>query len=138
MMLKQCLEEGFLKKTAPSIKMANASLGKSEAYIDKAVSNMGIGNYDLAIVCAYTSMFHAARSVLFRDGFKERSHVCLISYLEEMYPELKSYAAQVDQYRRARHTVLYALDSVQTRADAEIAIGEARAFSKKVASMLSR
>jgi uncharacterized protein (UPF0332 family) len=81
-------------------------------------------------------MFHAARAILFKDGFKERSHICLILYVEEKYPSLRGYARQVDQYRRARHNALYALDSNQSRADAEVAIESAKDFLSKLTGLI--
>lgn len=136
MNLDDCLKEGLLKKTKPSFSMSQDSLARASSYIDKARSNLDLNNYDLVVVCAYTSMFHAARALLFRDGYKERSHICLISFIEEKYPEIGSYARQVDLYRRARHNALYNPNSIQSLADAEVAVESAKAFLTKVESML--
>ncbi|MBS7643817.1 hypothetical protein KEJ26_04520 [Candidatus Bathyarchaeota archaeon] len=34
---------------------------------------------------AYSAMFHAARSLLIRDGVGEKSQVCVVRYLEDEY-----------------------------------------------------
>ena len=66
--------------------------------------------YDLAVVSVYTAMFHAARAILFRDGIKERSHICVVTYIKEKYPHLSEYANTLDSYRKSRHTMLYGLE----------------------------
>jgi len=37
--------------------------------------------YEESIVSSYTSMFQAARALLFRDGIIEKSHACVVAYL---------------------------------------------------------
>ncbi len=83
-------------------------------------------------------MFHAARSILFRDGIKERSHLCVISYLQEGYPELKKLANQLDIYRRNRHNTLYALDFLITDDEANQAINDAEQFYKQIKEILDK
>ena len=73
-------------------------------------------------------MFHAARSLLFRDGVKERSHLCVISYLQDTYPTLRRLANQLDTYRRNRHNTLYALDFLISEEEAQQAIDDAERF----------
>ncbi len=62
----------------------------------------------------------------FKDGVKERSHVCLISYVRENYKELESIANDVDSYRKFRHTALYGLDDIATKEEALRAIDTAK------------
>ena len=81
-------------------------------------------------------MFHSARSILFRDGIKERSHVCVISYLQEKYPELKRFANQLDAYRKNRHTTLYGLDFLVSDDEAKQAIEDAERFYKQIKKIL--
>ena len=88
----------------------------------KAKDNTALKNYDITIVAAYTSMFHSLRSILFKDGLKERSHVCLLVYIKHAYPELLGIANSVDVYRRFRHTALYGLDTTASREEAESSI----------------
>ena len=82
-------------------------------------------------------MFHAARSLLFRDGIKERSHLCVISYIKETYPRLRRLANQLDTYRRNRHNTLYALDFLISDDDAKQAIDDAELFYKQIESIIN-
>lgn len=83
-------------------------------------------------------MFHAARSILFRDGIKERSHLCVISYLQETYPQLKRLANQLDTYRRNRHNTLYALDFLVSDDEAQQAIEDAEQFYRKIKEIIDK
>lgn len=122
----------MLKKTTPSKQYATKSLETSLRYIENAKDNLKLQNNTLVIFCAYTAMFHAARSLLFRDGVKERSHLCVISYLQETYPKLKHLATQLDAYRRNRHNSCYALDFLVSDDEARKAIEDAQSFYQQI------
>ena len=81
-------------------------------------------------------MLHAARDLLFRDGIKERSHLCIVSYLQETYPRLKRLANQLDTYRRNRHNTLYALDFLISDDEAQQAIEDAEQFYRQIKDVL--
>ena len=103
MRVKECFKEGLLKKIKPSKQYAKKSLDASLVYIQDAKDNQRINNNNIVIFCSYTAMFHAARALLFRDGIKERSHLCIVSYLREAYPRLRRLANQLDTYGRNQH-----------------------------------
>jgi uncharacterized protein (UPF0332 family) len=126
----------LLKKTKPSRQYAIKSLETSLKYIENAKDNLKLKNNNLVIFCSYTAMFHAARSLLFRDGVKERSHLCVISYIQETYPRLKRLANQLDTYRRNRHNTLYALDFLVSDDEAQQAIDDAEHFYQQIKKIL--
>ena len=136
MKLEECFKEGLLRKTEPSIEKAKRSLEVSGEFIEKAKDNLKIKNYGIVIFCSYTSMFHAARAILFRDGIKERSHICIVSYLREKYSELRNLVNMLDSYRKSRHTSLYSLDYLIDEKDAEEAIKDAEIFRKKIEGIM--
>jgi len=137
MRLNDCFKEGLLKKMKPSKQYAIKSLETSRSYIQNAKDNLKMKNNNLVIFCSYTSMFHAARSLLFKDGIKERSHLCVISYIKETYPRLRRLANQLDTYRRNRHNTLYALDFLISDDDAKQAIDDAELFYKQLESIIN-
>ena len=109
MNLKDCLEQGFLKKTEPDTDKANNSLRLAEHKLDNAKINLDSGAYEDAFVNAYSSMFHAARFIMWRDGYKERGHFVLSIFLKEFYGdkiELK-YINELGTLRSIRHEVIY-------------------------------
>ena len=71
MSLEKLFKEGFLKKIAPSKERAEKSIKKSEMYLSEAQQTIELGINNLAIIAAYSSIFHAARSILFTDGIAE-------------------------------------------------------------------
>ena len=136
MRLKDCFKEGLLRKTKPSNKFALKSLQASIYSIDKAKDNLEMKNNDIVLFCSYTSMFHAARALLFKDGIKERSHICIVSYLKEAYQNMRQMANRLDSYRRARHNTLYALDFLISDEEANQAIRDAEQFYKMIKKMI--
>ena len=122
MNIKDCYKMELLVKKRSSQEKATQSLRASKVYIQKAKDNIALKNYDITIVAAYTSMFHSLRAILFKDGLKERSHICLLAYIRNAYPELSRIANSVDVYRRFRHTALYGLETSASREEAESSI----------------
>ena len=136
MNIRDCYADGLLKKESPSMEKANQCLELARRYIKKALDNLNAQNYDLVIFCCYTSMFHAARAVLFRDGIKERSHVCMVIYLKDKYPDISKYSNLLDAYRRSRHTALYSLDFLYKKEDVENAIQDSEDFLNAIEGLL--
>ena len=58
MKVEDCFKKQLLIKKKQSLEKAQKSLDTAEVYIQKAKDNFKIKNYDIAIVVAYTSMFH--------------------------------------------------------------------------------
>ncbi len=136
MRIRDCYKEGLLRKTKPSKKYAVKSLETSLNHIENAKDNLEMKNNNLVLFCSYTSMFHSARALLFKDGVKERSHICIVSYLREKYPELRRLSNQLDAYRRNRHNTLYSLDFLISKNEAKQAIDDAKQFYKKIKSII--
>jgi uncharacterized protein (UPF0332 family) len=134
--INDCIRRGLLRKVPPDSKSVEQSLVSSDKFIRATEQNIDIRNFGIAIFCAYTSMFHAARSILFRDGYKEHSHVCVVIYLRERYPELALLARMLDQYRMSRHTSLYSLDASADESDATLGLEDARGFRKDIRDFL--
>lgn len=126
----------LLIKKRPSQEKATQSLKASKVYVQKAKDNIALKNYDITIVAVYTSMFYSLRAILFKDGIKERSHICLLSYIRNAYPELSRIANSVDVYRRFRHTALYGLETSASREDAESSIEGAEETFSSVKKLL--
>jgi len=138
MNIDDCFSQGLLKRVRPSADKARKSLALAEDTLLKAKDNFRMAHHDIAIVLCYTAMFHAARSILFRDGIKERSHVCMVLYLRHKYPDLGKYVNTLDSYRRSRHTTLYGLDIIVKETDANIALELGKDFISKMKSLIAR
>ncbi len=132
MKLADCFKSGLLKRTSPDIGNAFRSLELSRSNIEDAIENMSIHRYRVVTISSYSSMFHTARSILFRDGIKERSHECIPIYLKEQYPELEDLANILDSYRRFRHHAIYGLDFEMDEKEAQASLDFAEEFLKKI------
>jgi len=140
MKVADCLREGLLKKSAPFLEAVQKSLDAAEKYLKKAEADLGIKNYEMVIVQAYTAMFHAGRALLFKDGFKERSHLCIIAYLKEQYADKAlldpKYVHILDAYRELRHTAIYALEYSAKEDDAKTALASAKEFVTQIKKLI--
>ena len=132
MNLKDCFDQGLLKRIRPQPEAAKKEIKKAKEYLEKARMNYEMDIHDITVVAAYTAMFHAARSLLFINGIKERSHVCIVSYLKSKYPKLEHHIRVLDSYRRFRHTALYALDVRISGNEAEVALKLADEFITEI------
>lgn len=135
---KECMNQGLLRKIAPSITQAKEQLEKAKILLEEANESFEIENYNSAIIAGYAAMFDAARSILFKDGYREKSHACVARYLEEKYKNKIGIDIinLLDQYRDQRHKVMYAIDFYPTKEEAESLLNFADKFLKEVKEIL--
>ena len=136
MKLQDCYKQGLLKKIKPDPENAERSIMQARKNIDDAVKNLEIECYNVVIILCYTSMFHTARALLFKDRVKERSHLCIPIYLKSKYPELVKLANTLDAYRMFRHRTIYAIEITIDKYEAEEAIEAAEEFVDKIDDMI--
>jgi len=134
--LQDCYSQGLLKKTKPDPENAKRSIIQDRKNIYDAVKNLEIECYNVVIILCYTSMFHTARALLFKDGVKERSHLCIPVYLKLKYPDLIKFANTLDAYRMFRHRTIYAIEITIDKYEAEEAIEAAEEFVDKIDEIL--
>ena len=132
MKMAECFQKGLLKRTTPDMENTLRSLELSLSNIEDATENMSIHRYRVVAISSYSSMFHSARAILFRDGIKERSHECIPVYLKEKYPQLETLANILDSYRRFRHDAIYGLDFAIDDKEAKAALDSATEFLEKI------
>lgn len=137
MNLDELFESGWLRKGYPSKERMLNSLKQSEKYLDEARRNFDYRIDHSAILTAYSSMFHSARAILFKDGIVERSHAAMIEYLRIKHRKLGiELANALDKYRKLRHAVAYGLDTTIDEHDIASAINFANEFLIKVKKYL--
>lgn len=79
------MKKGLIRKTIPSRGKASKSLEASLKWLDESEKNLQSNALRSSLLSAYLAVFHAARSILFFDGYREKSHACIARYLEEKY-----------------------------------------------------
>ena len=80
-----CLKRGKIVRFPSAKRLAVKELDVARA--DLAVSQQSLKqkNYKWATVQAYYTMFHAARTLLYHKGYREKSHYCLILAMKAFY-----------------------------------------------------
>lgn len=106
-----CLRDGLLRRIPRSPERARNSLRAAEKWLREARSTYEAEAYNSALMCVYLCMFHSARSVLYRDGYREKSHYCVARFLENEYVNKgkleQKWVNILDHYRDQRHRNQY-------------------------------
>jgi len=82
---ERCLRERRLTKIKPSKEMIKKELESAEYDLQRARNSLDDEDFKWAAVQSYYSMFHAAKALVFKKGYREKSHFCLILALKELY-----------------------------------------------------
>ena len=129
----------MLKKDIPDIKKAKKAIEIAKHKLEIAERIFDIEIYEEAIINAYSAMFHAGRALLFRDGFKEKSHFGLFVYIKELYQNKiePRFINELNALRLERHELLYGLEKPEVReVEAEDIIAVDRDFIKAIEKLL--
>ena len=141
MTVGDCLEKRLLRRERPDALKAKKSLETAKLKLTEASELAEAGFPRVALVTAYSSMFHSARALLFRDGFVEKSHYCLVEFVRENYAKKglvePGLVTVFDALRQERQDVMYGFGEAKVKAkNAEFAIENARKFAKAVEKLL--
>ena len=114
--LDDCFKKGLLRKDSPSFDLAEKSLKQSEFFLKEAMELLELGKKQIAVISLYNAYFHTARSILFKDGIKERSHYCIARYVEMEYVNKKLINAKFlngfETVMSLRHNVQYSTEKI--------------------------
>ncbi len=81
------MERGKIKRFSPGPKLAKKELRIAEDDLKISLESLSGGNYKWGIIQAYYSMFHSARALLYSQGYREKSHFCLIEAIRTLFVE---------------------------------------------------
>ena len=137
---EECVRKGYLRRIEPQPELGRLSLAKAKSFLESARKNLNMGIYDGALVMAYLAFFHAARALLFKDGWREKSHICISAYLREFYVkpgilEVK-WVRYLDYVRNLRHQTQYDVGFSPEPEEVEAIIPKAEAFIEVVENIL--
>ena len=110
MNFKDCLSKGMLRKDNSAPERVKKSLEIAERFLDSSKKNIGIDELEMAEIASYNSIFHSSRALLFNKNYTERSHICVIIGLKELYKEdneLLDLLNTFDKIRISRHNIQY-------------------------------
>jgi len=135
----ECFERRLLRKENIGPGRWERSIEVSSLKLERAKSLFEDGYYEESIFQAYTSMFHAARAVLYHDGVSEKSHVCVISYLEEYHSSQIGIdmIGWLDEYRIERHEAIYGMDQIfRIENEARLAVDRCMEFHGRIQRLI--
>jgi len=134
MMLKELFEKRLLRKIPKDLDKSKKSLEISKKYLNDCKNLINMSAFNLVILSAYTSMFHAARALLYKDGIQEKSHYAVFVYLKDKYANEigDELLFEFSNAREQRHEGLYGLESEFNKDDVKHIINVAESFYKKI------
>ena len=115
-------------------------LSQAEFFLDEANDLLGIKKKEMAVIALYNAVFHAGRALLFKDGIKEKSHLCLQKYLEEEYEKTSRLkpedVALFDVLRGIRQEVQYGVTKIKVCEDLADLSERTEQFIQKVEKII--
>jgi len=136
----ECLKKGFLRRIIPSLKKAKSGIEKANKFLNQAKRALDIQAYDACLLTCYQAVFLSAKAILFKDGFREKSHACVARYLEENYVRMghleRKWVELFDRFRDMRHDDEYNVFFIATKENCEEIIAFAEAFIKAMENII--
>ena len=134
MNIKDCFEQRILRKIKPDLEKANKSFEIANSKLEKAKELFNADFFSDALVSIYTSMFHASRSLLYKDGVQEKSHYAVYIYLKEKYSKNISQKSLniFNGLREDRHKILYGFEENILKEEVESAFLDVEEFLEEV------
>ncbi len=138
--VEDLIENRELRKVGDSLEKVKKSLEIAEVKLEDSRKLFSAGFYETAFLTVYTSMFHAARSLLYKDGYQEKSHFSVYIYLQERYAEHipKSLLLSFNEFKNTRHEILYGFEGDYKKEDVEQAIMDGEEFLEEVKKLHDR
>lgn len=99
--IKECLEKRYLVKVKPSRDIIEKELKEAEYDLEKAGKSYEDKDFKWSIVMSYYAMFHAARAVLFKFGYREKRHFAVGVVLEELNRNGKLESKYINDFNAA-------------------------------------
>lgn len=131
-----------MKKDAKNRPLALQDLRQADFFLNEALDLLNLKKKEMASIALYNSVFHAARSLLFKDGVKERSHFCVQKYLEEKYEKTsllsKDDIALFDIIRGIRQEVQYGVSKIKFEENLPELYDKAEIFIQKIGKIIAK
>lgn len=138
----ECLRKGLLRKIPSSNRKAKQSIETAHKWLEEAEKNLLNESLNSCLLSSYLAMFHSARAILWRDGFREKSHACIGRYLEAVYVKKgllkQKWVDLLDYYRDLRHNDSYNVSFYTTKEECEEALKTSKEFVDALNILLNK
>lgn len=136
---QKCLENKKIKPFPKGKILVPKELEIAKDDWNIAKESLNKKNYKWSTIQSYYSMFHAARALLYNQGYRERSHYCLVVGIRELYVNKNllnhSLLEALQLGKTLRENADYYADFSQT--GAKDMLDKAKEFLKKTEKILS-
>ena len=137
---ERCLKERRILKFDASREVIEKELEGAKYDLSSAEESLHDKDFKWASVQAYYSIFHAAKALVLKKGFREKSHYCLLIAVRELYVKTKEldpeFADNFEMIMDIRHEADYALTYEEE--SARIAIENASNFLERAQALLKK
>ena len=99
--INECLDKGYLVKERISQDLVDKEVKESEYDLNKAKNALKEKDYKWTIIKGYYSMFHSAKAVCFKIGYREKRHAAVLIVLEELNKKGKLEIKYVNDFKAA-------------------------------------
>ena len=82
---ERCLKNRRIVAIEPSREMLQKEMENAKYDLAKAEDSLLAEDFKWSSVQAYYSMFHSAKALVLKKGYREKSHLCLLVALKELY-----------------------------------------------------
>ncbi len=135
---EECLKLGLLARIPPSKNQALEQMKKANVLLSEAKKAQDAGLANSAVISAYAAILDSARAVLFKDGYREKSHACVARYLETKYSKEigKEWICLLDEYRDKRHKTMYSGGYYPTKEESKRVVLFAEKFVREMERLI--
>lgn len=138
--IEKLVELGLIRRIPKSRKKAEESMRNADSWLKEAVNNLESETFRSCIISCYLAMFHAARAILFIEGYREKSHFAVARFLEDRFVHNnlleERWIELLDHYRELRHSNQYSTSFIITQEEVEKALSDAKAFVKRMKKLM--
>lgn len=124
----ECVKNNRLKKEVIDQEMIAKELFRADKDLNAACQSLEENNFEWATIQAYYACFHAAKSLVLKKGFREKSHFRLATALDHLYVETgelpEKFKGILQSLRTIREAANYSLEQI-TKDDAKHALSRA-------------
>jgi len=134
----ECLKKGKIKKFSSGPDVAFKEWTTAKEDLLEAKESLSRRKFKWSTIQSYYAMFHAARSLVYRAGYREHSHYCLRIALRALYVETGLLDAHyVDVFHMAKNLRENAdYHGEFSKSDAADLYQEAMSFLNTIADLL--
>jgi uncharacterized protein (UPF0332 family) len=136
--IDELFNKRLLRKIPVDKEKVNLSIKIAEKKLNEAKRLSESGFFSNALLSSYTSMFHASRALLYKEGVQEKSHYAVYFYIKERFSGKipMSLINSLNHYREIRHNILYGEESEIEEDDSENSIIDAEDFLEEIKKII--